>query len=261
MLRRDRIATGLSIREYLRQPLFIFLLIGLPPAFITMAFFTTPDVPFVIGVPVSQGVTAMEVTMPDLHGVIMAPMTAAFLAGMVGLFVMHSSRDADRRLVMAGYPPLRLLAVRLLVITTLSTFVTAISVAVTFLDYRPEQPTAFFLVNLIVALQYGFLGAVVGTFLSTMAGTYLMFFAPMIDLGLVQNPMFVRDSVDWWVKLLPGYAPTEVLVDTSFTGGIDTGLALVGALIYLVILIAAATVLFWLGTVGHPHRQFVLEGS
>lgn len=257
MLHRDRIATGLSIREYLRQPLFIALLIGLPPAFITMAFLTTPDVPFVIGVPIEQGVRSIEVGMPDLHGVIMAPMTAAFLAGMVGLFVMHSSRDADRRLVLAGYPALRLLAVRLIVITILSIIVTAISVGVTLIDYRPEQPVVFFLINLIAALQYGFLGAIAGTFLSTMAGTYLMFFAPMIDLGLVQNPMFARESVDWWVKLLPGYAPTEVLVDASFTGGIQTWPALTGALLYLAIVIVGATALFWQGTGVSRHPQLV----
>lgn len=261
MFRRDRIATGLSIREYLRQPLFIALLIGLPPAFITMAFLTTPDVPFIVGVPVEQGIRSVEMGMPELHGVIMAPMTAAFLAGMVGLFVMHSSREADRRLVMAGYPALRLLAVRLLVITILSLVVTAISVGVTFLDYVPERPLVFFLINLVAALQYGFLGAIVGTFLSTMAGTYLMFFAPMIDLGLVQNPMFVRESVDWWVKILPGYAPTEVLVDASFSSGIDTGPALIGALVYLAVLAVAATALFWQGTNTYRHSQLVPAGG
>jgi hypothetical protein len=72
-----------------------------------------------------------------------------------------------------------------------------------------------------------------------------MFFMPMIDIGIVQNPMFVRGEVAWWVKALPGYTPMEVLMDVSFTPGFDTSAELALALIYLLGLAAIAGTLFW----------------
>ena len=76
-------------------------------------------------------------------------------------------------------------------------FITLIAMGVTLIDFRPPQLGMFFLVNLLSALHYAFLGAVAGTFLSPMSGTYLMFFVPMIDIGLIQNSMFPRDTVAW----------------------------------------------------------------
>ncbi len=176
----------------------------LPPAFITLSFIVTPDAALTVRVP--EGGTTLEpdVGMADLHGALMVPMTVAFLAGILGLFVMLSSREADRRLVSAGYPLGRLLAVRLGIVAGMTLVITLIAVGVTLIDFRPPQLGMFFLVNLLSALHYAFLGAVVGTFLSPMSGTYLMFFVPMIDIGLIQNPMFPRDAVAWWAQLLPG---------------------------------------------------------
>lgn len=254
MINRTLTAIILGMKEYFRRPLFIGLLIVLPPAFITLAFLTTPDVPFIIDLP-DGNAQEVEGGMPTLHGVVMVPMTAAFLAGMVGLFVMHSSREADRRLVQAGFPGVLLLGVRLALITVMSFAITSIAISVMLIDYQPAQIELFILVNFITALEYGFLGAIVGTFLSPISGMYLMFFAPMIDLGVVQNPMFPREVVAWWMKILPGYAPTEVIVDVSFDSGFDTGIALIGALCYLVIVLIITTGLFWRGSA--PRRRFI----
>jgi hypothetical protein len=71
-----------------------------------------------------------------------------------------------------------------------------------------------------------------------------MFFAPMIDIGLIQNPMFPRESVDWWVKLLPGYRPMDVLLDVSFTPSFDELSALLVSLLYLAALAALGLLAF-----------------
>jgi hypothetical protein len=244
-IRGMAVATVLGLRQYLRNSLFIVLLVVLPPSFITLSFIVTPDVPAIVAVPDGDGTLRPDVGMVNLHGAVMVPITAAFLSGMLGMFVMVSSREADRRLVSAGYPLAQLLAVRLGIIAALSTVITLIAVGVTLLDYRPEQLPLFVLVNLVSALQYAFLGALVGTFLSPMSGTYLMFFAPMIDIGLVQNPMFPRDSVAWWVQALPGYAPMEVLLDVSFSGSFDSAGAFGVALVYLAALALLGLLAFW----------------
>lgn len=238
------VAGMLGLRQYLRNSLFVIFLVLLPPTFITLSFLVTPDAPLTVRVPEGGASLARDVGMADLHGALMVPMTVAFLAGILGMFVMQSSRQADRRLVGAGFPMARLLAVRLGIIGGLTLLITLIAVAVTLIDFRPPQLGLFFLVNLVSALQYAFLGAVVGIFLSAMSGTYLMFFVPMIDIGLLQNPMFPRDAVAWWVQLLPGYAPMNVLLDASFSNGFDTAGALATALLYLAVLAAAALLAF-----------------
>jgi len=234
----------MGAQQYLRNGLFITLLIIMPPAFITLSFTTTPDALLPVGLREGGGIQTVLLSMPDLHGALMVPMTAAFLSGFVGLFVMFNAREGDRRLVIAGYSLPNLLAVRLTMIVVLSLAITLLSVGVTLISFRPEQTGTFFLINLVSALQYAFLGAVAGTFLNAVSGTYLMFFAPMIDIGLVQNPMFPRESVQWWAKLLPGYAPMEVLTDISFTPGFDTWGFLGLSVLYVVALGAVAAVLF-----------------
>ncbi len=97
MLRRTRVAAELGLRQYLRNPLFVVLLFVLPVTFLTLSFMTTPNVPFEIGVREAGRSGSTMTSMPEVHGAIMVPITAAFLSGMVGLFVMLASREADRR--------------------------------------------------------------------------------------------------------------------------------------------------------------------
>ncbi len=86
-----------------------------------------------------------------------------------------------------------------------------------------------------------------------MSGTYIMFFVPMIDYGFVQNPMFGRESVAWWVRMLPGYGPTEVLVDASFSERFDALHGLVLSLGYVAAAALIAALLFW--QVMHARRR------
>jgi hypothetical protein len=234
----------MGAKQYLRSPLFIILLIGLPPTFISLSFIVTPDLPFGVNVQEGAGRVPVAVGMADFHGAIMVPITVAFLSGILGLFVMLSARQGDRRLVIAGYSPNLLLVVRLVIVAVMSLVITAISVGVTLISFQPMQLGLFFLANLITALQYGFLGAIAGTFLSAMSGTYLMFFMPMMDVGFAQNPMFDREHAALWVKLLPSYAPMEVLIDGAFTASFDTGIFLLLSLLYCLAIALVAGILF-----------------
>ena len=244
MLRKFVLATLMGVKQFLRTPLFLVLMVILPIVFIIGAFLRTPDAAFAVSVPEGALRQPLAVGMIDLHGAVMVPMTVAFLTGMAGLFVMLGARQGDHRLVVAGYSPEMLLGVRLLLITGVGLLITAVSVGVTLLFFRPEQLGLFFAVNLIQALQYGFLGAIAGTFLSSISGTYLMFFTPMIDVGIIQNPMFGRESVDLWAKMLPGYLPTEALMDVSFSPRFDSAATLALALSYLLATGLVAAILF-----------------
>ena len=184
---RVAIATGLGFREQTRRPLLLVLLVALPFFFITRAIAQTEELPRRIGLP---GGGEVLTTMRDIHGADMAAITVAFLAGLVGVFVMQSARQADRRLVVAGFQPYQALAPRLFVLAAATTLVVAVSVVVTALSFTPSLWTAFIAGNLLVGLIYAMLGALAGAAVGKLGATYLLLFGAMLDLGIVQNPMF-----------------------------------------------------------------------
>jgi len=81
-------ATALGFREQARRPLLIVLLVVLPFFFITRAIAATEEVPRSIGLPGGEHVMT---TMRDIHGMLMAAITVAFLAGLCGVFAMRSA--------------------------------------------------------------------------------------------------------------------------------------------------------------------------
>lgn len=233
-------ATRLGFREQLRRPLLLVLLVGLPFFFITRAIASTVPQPRVVPLPGGSEVLS---SMQDVHGATMAAITVAFLAGLCGLFVMQSARDADRRLVVAGFTPLEAIVPRLLQVASAVAIVVAVSLAVTALSFTPEQWPPFVLANLMIGVTFGAIGALAGALLGRLGGTYFMLFLPMIDLGIAQTPMFGDGEPSGWAQLLPGYGAHRVLVDAAFASGfhawLELGLALAWALVATSILVIA----------------------
>jgi hypothetical protein len=211
---RLAVATRLGFREQARRPLLLVLLVGLPFFFITRAIALTEELPRTIGLP---GGGQVLTTMRDIHGADMAAITVAFLAGLVGVFVMQSARQADRRLVVAGFRPREALAPRLLVLGAATGLVITVSLAVTAFSFTPELWAAFIAGNLLVALIYALLGALAGAAVGKLGATYLLLFGAMLDLGIVQNPMFGSGEPPTWGVLLPGYGPGRVIIDAAFS--------------------------------------------
>lgn len=126
--------------------------------------------------------------MPTLHGAIMLPITVGFLSGLVGLFLMLNSRAADARLLACGVRAPELLAARVLLLLGAVTVITAVAILAALPLHRPQHLPGFVLANLLTGLEYGLFGLLLGSVLDRLGGTYVMFFGPMIDIGLLQNP-------------------------------------------------------------------------
>ena len=47
--------------------------------------------------------------------------------------------------------------------------------------------------------------------------TYLLLFGAMLDLGIVQNPMFGAGEPPEWGTLLPGFGPGRVIGEAAFS--------------------------------------------
>ncbi|MEZ5077291.1 MAG: ABC transporter permease [Solirubrobacterales bacterium] len=235
MIGRTLTATRMGFREQRRRPLLLILLVVLPFLFISWSFAITEATPRVITLP---GGEQLLTTMRQLHGAIMVPITVGFLAGLVGLFEVQSALESDRRLVLAGYRAGETMLPRLAVLFSTTLVVLAVSLAVTAIDFTPDSWGPFVLGNLLAGLIYGLIGALAGALVGRLGGAYLMFFLPMIDIGVAQNPMFFDGDPPGWATVLPGYGPTRVLIDGAFSPNFDA----VGPLLISMLWLAALTV-------------------
>ena len=237
---RASTATKMGFREQLRRPLLIVLLVGVPFLFISWSIAITEPTPHLITLP---GGEQIPTTMKELHGAIMVPITVGFLAGLIGLFVIRSAIESDRRLVLAGFSPGEAIAPRLVVVLTATLIVLAVSLAVMAIDFTPASWLPFVLGNLLAGLIYAAIGALAGATIGRLGGAYLMFFLPMLDIGVAQNPMFFEGAPQGWASALPGYGPTRVLLDGAFSQSFDALGPLIVALAWLLGLSVAVIVL------------------
>jgi hypothetical protein len=246
-------ATSLELRELQRRPLLLVLLVALPFFFITRAIASTVPQPRTVPLPGGSEVLS---NMQDVHGATMALITIAFLAGLCGLFIMQSAREADRRLVVAGFRPAEAVLPRLAAIGVTTAIVVTVSLLVTALSFTPERWLVFVIANVLIGLTYASIGALAGVALGRLGGTYFMFFLPMVDLGIAQTPMFGDGGPDGWAILLPGYGAGRVAVDAAFSPGFHAWGELFVAVIWALgaLVVVGAVLVRWLGVEGAGSR-------
>ncbi|WP_143038714.1 hypothetical protein [Thermoleophilum album] len=208
----------MAFRDEGRRPLLLILLVVVPAYAVLRSIATTEETPRRIGLP---GDLSFVTTMKDIHGAVMAGQAIAFVAALCGVFVMHAALQGDRRLVIAGYRPGETIVARLSVLAATTALVVGVSLGVTAMAFEPESWLPFGAATLLIGLIYAGLGALSGAILDKVAATYLMLFFPLTDLGIAQNPMFGDGSPEWWATLLPGYAPSRVMVDGALAAGFE----------------------------------------
>ena len=206
-------ATTMAFREQIRRPLIPILLVVVP-AFVVLwsVSITKPEAR---QIELADGLW-ITTTMRALHGPEMAKFSVAFVAALVGAFVMQASRRADRRLVVAGLGAGRVIAARLLVLLGAVLVVVAAAAGVTALRFTPSSWPAVVLALLLTGLIYGLIGVLAGALLDRLATTYVILFVVMIDLSVVQTPMF-HASPSRYAPFLPGFGPTQVMLEGAFS--------------------------------------------
>lgn len=241
--RRVLAAFEYGFRDYRRNPALWVLLVVLPVFFISLSFYITPDAPASVEVREAGLESLVVLSMIDVHGAIMVPITVAFLSGLAGLFVVQGSLDADRRLALAGYRSSEILAARLGVVTMAVLLVTAVSLVVTAIDFSPAQWPVFAASNLLVALEYGMIGVIVGSLFGKLGGLYMMFLLPFIDVGIAQNVMFSA-APPAWGRFLPAHGAVRLMVDGAFTASFDEWAALGMTLAWILVLFVIGGAIF-----------------
>ncbi len=232
------------LAEYRRNLFLILLLFIVPFVFITVSYYITASIPLTFRVAQHGSLVSVVRPMPDVHAAVMVPITTATLAGLIGLFAMVEAAASDSRLVVAGLPARRVALSRLTIIVILSVVVSVVSVAVTLINFRPANLGAFLAGNVLAAVSYGFAGACIALVIGRLGGAYLMFFLPLIDIGIFQDPMFISGEQAVWMKLLPGFGGTRLVIDAGFGSATGDWAALSAAGGWALLLGAAALLLF-----------------
>lgn len=214
---RARTATAMALREELRRPLVPILLVVIPSFIVIWSVATTEAKPHRIEVPGDVWVTT---TMRALHGPEMATFTVAFVAALVGVFVMQASLRGDRRLVAAGLRPREAIFSRLTVIAAATVVAVAVAALAVARGFTPASWPVTVTALLLVGAIYASIGALAGALLDKLAATYLILFLLVADLNVVQTPM-LHATPARFAWLLPGYAPTRVMLDGAYARAFD----------------------------------------
>jgi uncharacterized membrane protein YecN with MAPEG domain len=243
--RNDQYRHGLVLgaRELGRNPALWAMLAVVPAVFILLSDAITP--PGHTGIAVREdGELAGRMFDPaEIHAGTMAPIAVASLAMLVGLFTILGTRDADRRLCLAGLRPAILFAVRLTTIGTAALVAVVVAMLATAAVFQPENWLVYALGNLLVAATYALVGVLVGPLFGRVSGVFLAFLVPFLDVGISQSPM-LSTQPDQWAHWLPGYGGTRLVIDGALTAGFDETRPLVYAVAWLVGL-ALTTALVW----------------
>jgi ABC-2 type transport system permease protein len=239
----SRVGTAVraGAREYARTPVLLALFAFLPAYAVGLFSFVAPE----NTIEVNTGGEVVSASLPAVVASLMAPMSAALVAGIAGLFLMRSSRGADGRLVLAGYRAREVVLARIGLLAGVVALASVASQLILQLLHPPEAPVAFFAATVVVALIYGTVGALTGVLFERLAGVYLLLFLPLVDLFLFQNPLATdRPAL---ATYLPSHFPMEAAIEGALGGAIATNALGLGAA-YLTLLGAVVIVAFYRAT-------------
>lgn len=232
MRSRTAVATGMALRDQRRRPLVLILLVVIPAYVVTRSIAETLPTARRIGLPDGVWVTT---TMRDVHGAGMGGMIVAFVAALVGVFVMQSALQGDRRLVVAGFRPIETVAARLAVVLCATAVVVGVAAIATAASFDPLSWVPLLASLFLVGLVYACIGALAGALLDKLAATYVVLFLVLTDLGVVQSPMF-NAAPGRFAFVLPGYGPSRVMYDGAFSSTFHAGAELILGIAWLLVL-------------------------
>lgn len=212
------------VRQHLRNPVTIAMLVIIPVLFVVLAANALSEVSTAMG----GAVTGSSATALG------AGWASAFLGGILGFFQVASSRDADRRLALAGMGGSRIAVARISACVALSLLAALVAFFTLWIDTGLDQPGRALLAVLACGLIYVGIGALVGSLIrDELAGSLVV--ALIFVMDIYAGPgMSGGTSSD---SPTPTRKSSEVLIGAAGGGGSPAsdwwamGLTVLGALL------------------------------
>lgn len=237
MTARTRTATVMAFRDQRRRPLVLILLVLVPAVLVIWGAAITKATPDALELPAGAWVTTTRRALDTLDH---AKFGVAFVAALVGVFVMQSALNGDRRLIVAGYRAGEAVLARLIVLAAATAVVVVVSALAIATEFTPASWPRVIAALVLTGLIYAAIGALIGALLDKLAATYLILFLAITDF-VVQTPMFhPKPAAGAW--LLPMYGPSRMLIDGSYSTTFHAGGVLIISVGWTVALAAAVYV-------------------
>ncbi len=223
--------SGSFVREHLRTPLTLTLLVGIPIFFVLIFASVLGEFAEALG-----GTLAGNASTA-----ISAGWAAAFLCGTLAFFQVASSRSADRRLALAGLGAGRVAVARILAAIALGILVSAIAYLTLWLRSGIEHPAHAAAAVLAFALIYTGIGALIGAVVSDpLNGSLLVVLVFAVDV--FSGPQMTSNS-------LFSYTPTRDAANLLIAAGSGQGSPSgdwINVAASVVVALTVATGAFWL---------------
>lgn len=220
------------LREHLRARLTLVLLVAIPALFVLVSSSVLGEFAAALGGSVAG----------DSASALGAGWAAAFLAGALGFFQVSSSRDADRRLALAGMGTLRVVAARIAASVVLGVLIGAVAFLTLWATAGVAHPAHTFAAILIFALIYIGIGTLVGSFVSgELEGSLTVAFIFLID-AFSGPGMSGSGGI---AQAMPTRKAADVLIDAGAGQGSPVGDWIAVGSVTLGALLLAVTA-FWL---------------
>lgn len=221
------------LREQMRSPLVLVLLIVLPALFVVSASSVLSDFSRALG----------GSARGDAATALAAGWSVAFLAGALGFFVTMSSHEADQRLALAGLGPGRTAAARLT--SALGLAVTVAAAA--FMALRLRQPVPHAAHTMLAMLAYACVYLAIGTAVGSLvrdalAGSLLVVFVFLLDV--FSGPGMSAGTSGLATVLSPSQKAGELLLAAG-AGRASAGPTWSGAALSVAAALCVAFAAFW----------------
>ncbi|HUX88329.1 MAG TPA: efflux RND transporter periplasmic adaptor subunit [Chloroflexota bacterium] len=247
--RRVLVAVQMMLREFTRRRLTQVLLVVVPPLMILSVYYDLPQSNIAIDVVENTVSFSTIVDQRTVTVAFITLFTISFLAAFFGFYLMLSAKQVDRRLVLCGYQPFEILAARSIILLTLCVLLTIYVLLILTPFFTPDNWPSFFGGMLLCALIYGLYGKIVGILIAReLEGTWVVMVLPFLDTGYLEVPGFSSVLNAGWLKLMPGYFPSRITIDSAFTVVFDVGHDFVGGVVYAACFWLLAAGLFWYAT-------------
>ena len=222
--------TGAFVREHLRAPLTLALLVAIPVFFVLIFASVLGDFAKALGgTLMSQSATAIS-----------AGWAAAFLSGTLAFFQVSSSRGADRRLAAAGMGPWRVASARIAAALAIGITVSAVAFGTLWLRSGIGHPLHAAVAILSFAVIYIGLGALIGAFVKgALEGS--LFVLLLFSVDAFTSPEMTSSSPFAWT---PTRKAAELLIAAGGGQG-SPGADWLGMAVVAVGSLAVALTAFW----------------
>lgn len=189
-----------STKQYVREPVNLFLLFLIPPLFI---------------IAMSGAITtfsnALGGNLGERAGTGLSGLwAAAILTGVASFFLALASAKVDARLVLAGLRSSAVTAAHVAVTVIVALVTTAMSVGMLLATQEVGDATALFAAVFVAALIYGSIGSLLSVYVSgDLEGSFVIILIFMLD-AFVGGPL--AGGTGFFADILPVRFPSEIAV-------------------------------------------------